>query len=188
MSVSEAPPLDLSTRFQPSINDQIYREYGEHFVNIIGLDRIRKISVMTAQQAHLQHGFDFEFRNFGHYYLPELVCRGLDGQKRPFILIKVNDYLSANGMGISSALLIINRFPSTSQKHSYLAVQKCKEFFMRLIYPNDCKEYRIFEGNFHNFPNEEMSEDDLKQIPDLLDGKKVYLSASEYLQKSDSRF
>lgn len=64
---------------------EIYDLYGSALVNSIGLDRIRNIPVVSAQEVDLEMGPLYSSSHIGGYSLRYPIYRGRDGLNHAFI-------------------------------------------------------------------------------------------------------
>lgn len=175
MPIAEVQTLDLFARFQQieeerakivkQMDAQICDQYGEYFVNLIGLENIRKIPVVKAQEVGLDNPEKDLCIDLSKVQFP--VCRGLDGANRPFIIMKADYFVMKKTVQI--ALMVFKRYSIdyNGKKDGYYG----NNYVTSLR--NVGSDGEIYYTPHKIYSGGGMSTKQIAQIRDLLEGKRV---------------
>lgn len=102
----EADRTNILIRMEKQITDH----YGAYFVNMVGLEIIRQMPVVSAEEVNLSEPGKYVSAKIDPNKLKHITCRGLDGFNRPFIIIKTD--LNLGSFKTVKIALIIFKFCS----------------------------------------------------------------------------
>lgn len=140
---------------------------------IIGKERASNIPWVSASQVNLDHTGKYHDLKVDPNTLPYPICVGMDGQRRPFLIIKIDytarDLNSKESKHVQIALVIHekyspNRWTDPNKTMCYISASKSKGSDGEVYNTSTLLDAYGLSGMI-----------DCSKVHDLLDGKTVYL-------------
>lgn len=193
LSVSELSLLcGMHKVTQQRLDIEIYRHFGDYFVTFVGIQAIRDMDFVKAEDVNLHHDSKNHNAKVDPKTLHSPLCWGIDGKQRAFIIIKV-DY-SMEGKIVQIAIVFFKKHLETENVKNSGIRLKCpvssetayvrsENLFVSSL-RNKGSDKETYLTPYKIRGKEGMTPDQLQLLVDLIDGKQIDLDAGNFIRKS----
>lgn len=166
---------------EKEVEQELVETYGARFTNLIGLENLKKIPIVSAEQVHLDHCDDYPQ---GRVHPDDLAgknaARGVDGSGRPFLLLVVCLFDREKNKLAKVVEVVFRRYNDSLPPYRDNYVTALQNNYGTIEEKKCCSSALYSSGG--------MVDNQLKGVRDLLEGKVIEpIGTSPYVEFSNGQ-